>query len=98
MSQEKVIVLNIKKGGSGQMLYDEDLDLAKVGRTAIVRASTVEPDSDGKWFVDFAPIGINLKLGPFDKRSEALAAEHTWLDENHIRPGKVVQGADPLDC
>lgn len=83
---DKTITLNIAPGGVGKMLYDEDLDLTKLGQVEISRASNVEPTADGKWEVDFAPIGVDLKLGPFAKRSEALAAEHAWLDENHIRP------------
>lgn len=88
MPGDKVIVLNIAKGGAGKMLYDEDLDLAAAGQIEISRASHVEPTADGQWSVDFLPIGVNLQLGPFKLRSEALAAEHKWLDDNYIRPWK----------
>ena len=40
------------------------------------------PDADdNSWIVDFSPIGLNLILGPYETREEALAAEHNRLQE-----------------
>lgn len=36
-----------------------------------------------KWWADLLPIGGPV-LGPFDKRSQALAAEVDWIMENFI--------------
>jgi hypothetical protein len=48
----------------------------------IKRASHVEPREDG-WYADLSPVG-GPELGPFDLRSDALAEEVKWLEENHI--------------
>lgn len=65
--------------GRVRCVYDEVIPLASLGRLAIRRASHVEPDSSGRWFADLAPVGGPM-LGPFPRRSDALAAERTWLD------------------
>jgi hypothetical protein len=44
----------------------------------ILRASYVEPNATGRWAADLDPVGGPV-LGPFDHRSEALAAEQAWL-------------------
>ena len=59
-------------------LYDETIALAELGRVAITRASHVEPDADGSWWADLAPVG-GPRLGPYARRSDALAAERNWL-------------------
>ncbi|MCA9270966.1 MAG: hypothetical protein KDA41_20940 [Planctomycetales bacterium] len=64
-------------------IYDDAVDLARLGRVRIERASHVEPNALGRWLADLAPVGGPL-LGPFDKRADALAAEHEWLVENWL--------------
>jgi hypothetical protein len=66
---------------SGRVLavYDEAIDLAALGRPVITRASRVEPDGRGRWHADLSPVDGPV-LGPYDRRSEALAAERTWLE------------------
>ena len=64
--------------GLVRTIYDEALDLAALGRPVITRASHVEPDASGRWLADLSPVSGPL-LGPFDRRSEALAAERDWL-------------------
>ena len=64
-------------------IYDETIDLAVLGPLQIQRASHVEPDEHGQWYVDLAPIG-GPKLGPFPQRSEALDAEFLWLELNWL--------------
>jgi len=66
-------------------LYGEEIPLASLGRLAIRRASTVEPDAEGDWQAGLAPVGGPI-LGPFRRRSEALAAEMQWLN-THLMPG-----------
>jgi hypothetical protein len=56
------------------------IDLALLGSLSIRRASYVEPDDNGQWWADLAPIG-GPKLGPFARQSEALDAEAVWLDK-----------------
>ena len=67
--------------GIMQMLYSETFDPDTFGPTNIRRASHVEPDPYGKWFADLSPVN-GPKLGPFAKRSEALAAEIDWINHN----------------
>jgi hypothetical protein len=70
--------LVIKPSGKILAIYDEAIDLAALGTPVISRASHVEPDDKGHWIADLEPVG-GPRLAPFSRRSEALAAEHTWL-------------------
>jgi hypothetical protein len=67
--------------GQLHCLYAEAIDLAALGSVGIRRASHVEPDVDGRWWADLAPVG-GPKLGPFDRRSGALRAESDWLEQH----------------
>jgi len=73
----------ISPGGHLRHIYNDNLDLADIGRTTISRASHVEPDADGQWIVDLAPVNGPM-LGPFVKRAEALGAEIAWLEVNGL--------------
>lgn len=70
--------LYISADGTCQSVYDELVDLRLLGPTEIRRASHVEPTLDGQWIADMRPLAGPL-LGPFPKRSQALAAEVAWL-------------------
>jgi hypothetical protein len=61
-------------------IYTETIELAKLGLTEIARASYVEPCGRG-WTADMSPVAGPI-LGPFVKRSEALAAEEDWIERN----------------
>ena len=79
--------LVVDPSGVVRLVYADGLDLAALGRPVIARASHVEPDADGRWTADLAPVGGPV-LGPFDRRGEALAAEAAWLDAHWLtRPG-----------
>jgi hypothetical protein len=69
----------ITLGGAVRAVYSEAIDLAALGSPTISRASHVEPDQQGRWWADLSPVG-GPNLGPFDHRSEALAAEQAWLE------------------
>jgi len=71
----------IKPGGRLHCVYDETVDLQVFGRLRIRRGSHVEADEGGRWHADLSPVQGPV-LGPFDRRSDALAAEREWL-ENH---------------
>jgi hypothetical protein len=70
--------LVVDAGGSVRCIYDEALDLRKLGKLQITRASHVEPDAEGFWWADMGPVDRPV-LGPFRSRSEALGAERWWL-------------------
>ena len=47
----------VTPGGEVRCLYDELIDLNALGRPTIIRASHVEPDPEGRWWADLAPVG-----------------------------------------
>ena len=69
--------------GQVRAVYAEAIDLATLGRQSLARASQVEPDADGRWHADLRPV-LGPVLGPFDHRSEALAAEVAWLETHWL--------------
>ncbi len=75
------MVVVIDPTGLVTTLYTEVLNLAALGAQNIVRASQVEPDADGQWF---AEIIDGPRLGPFARRSDALAAEVAWLTVHRL--------------
>ena len=69
--------------GEIRCLYDEAISLAELGPPSISRASHVEPDAEGQWWADLSPVE-GPHLGPFPFRTEALGAEHDWLETNWL--------------
>lgn len=59
-------------------MYSDDFDYRELGEPEIRRASHVEPDENGRWIADLALVQ-GPKLGPFEKRSDALDAEKKYL-------------------
>jgi hypothetical protein len=64
-------------------VYEEAIDLHQLGPPRIQRASHVEPSLDGRWLADLSPVKGPI-LGPFDFRTQALAAERQWLDAHWL--------------
>ena len=71
--------LVVTPDGAVRCIYSEQIDLSELGRPVIARGSHVEPDAKGRWFADLDPVG-GPTLGPFARRSDALAAETSWLE------------------
>ncbi|MEI8373289.1 MAG: hypothetical protein WCJ35_10710 [Planctomycetota bacterium] len=69
--------------GTARCIYTEDIDLSVISSPVISRASHVEPDQQGRWLADMSPLS-GPTLGPFLNRSEALVAEHDWLETNWL--------------
>lgn len=84
MSETSPIELVVLPDGTIRSIYDERLDLKSAGRISIARASHVEPSPSGDWLADLSPVDGPKTLGPFDKRSKALAAEVAWLQKNWL--------------
>ena len=80
---KQLVELVIDPAGTATCLYTEDLDLAQLGEVRVRRASHCEPDEYGQWWADLAPVA-GPKLGPFTKRSEALAAKVAWLRQHWL--------------
>ena len=77
--------LIVSPDGTIRAVYAEAIDLGVLGHLVISRASHVEPDDSGCWLADLRPIGGPV-LGPFERRSEALAAEIAWLEAHWLTP------------
>ena len=78
------IVIDVK--GTARCVYGETIDLAAIGPVEVRRASHVEFDAaGGAWWSDLSPVG-GPRLGPYSRRSEALAAEVAWLAEHWLMP------------
>ncbi len=76
------MILSIAPDGTTTAVYTEAIPLSELGRQSISRhVSHVEPDADGQWFADLAPVQ-GPKLGPFRLRSECVAAEVAWIERN----------------
>jgi hypothetical protein len=75
--------LVVTPSGDVRTIYIEAIPLSSLGRLTISRGSHVEPTADGKWVADLAPVD-GPTLGPFARRSEALAAEVAWLEANWL--------------
>jgi len=72
--------------GSVRCLYAEAIDLSTLGPQQIQRASHVEPTPNGRWLADLSPVR-GPRLGPYDTRSQALAAETSWLEQHWLAAG-----------
>jgi hypothetical protein len=80
------IELLVQKDGTIKFSYHDLMDLSGLGPQQIRRASHVEPDEQGRWWVDLSPV-TGPRLGPFDRRSDALASEVAWLECHVIDRG-----------
>ena len=76
--------------GTIRCLYGEEINLSSLGGMTIVRGSHVEPDENGQWLADMSPVSGPI-LGPFHRRSQALAAEARWLETNRLVPARFEQ-------
>jgi hypothetical protein len=90
------MMLIVAPSGSIRAIYSEDFDYLALGHPMIRRASHVEPDECGVWHADLGPVGGPV-LGPFHHRSQALAAEISWLESHALPvPTPLAQGC-PVD-
>jgi hypothetical protein len=78
MAEQTVAEILVDPCGDARSVYSDQFDYAALGTVQIRRASVCEPDEQGRWWADLAPVN-GPKLGPFDKRSAALEAELKWL-------------------
>ena len=77
--------IKVDKKGNLSFVYNDDLiKLFNIGKAKTKRASNVEPTKDNKWIVDFKPLKINKKLGPFKTRKEALEKEHIFIEKYRL--------------
>ncbi len=84
--------LIVEVNGQIRGIYAEAIALDALGSPRITRASHVEPDAQGRWLADLAPVGGPV-LGPFERRSDALDGEVAWLENNWLVDPGHVEGA-----
>lgn len=77
------VELIVALDGTVRGIYDERFGLGPLGTQSIRRGSHVEPTPQGQWTADLSPCG-GPTLGPFPCRSEALAAEVSWLKSHWL--------------
>ena len=75
--------LIIDNHGNARCIYDEAIPLHQLGRIKIRRGSHVDPIAGGMWIADMKPVDGPV-LGPFNMRSQALAAERRWLEKHWL--------------
>ena len=75
--------LVVAPDGGVRTVYSESLDVRCLGELSIRRGSHVEPNDTGQWAADLSPVGGPV-LGPFEQRSQALAAEIEWLQTHWL--------------
>ena len=75
--------LVIGRDGTVRGIYGEVIDLAALGPLDINVPAMWSPMRQGRWMADLSPVGGPV-LGPFDRRSDALAAEVYWLETNWL--------------
>lgn len=73
----------IQPDGDARCVYDETIFVAAIGKVVISRGSHVEPNAEGEWHADLSPVG-GPQLGPYSRRSAALAAERDWLEQHWL--------------
>ena len=76
-------------------LYTEQIELSALGTLTVRRGSHVEPDGQGQWWADLSP-AQGPTLGPFAKRSEALAAELYALEGHRAVGGLRASIYNPM--
>lgn len=83
------MVIDIDDAGKVRMVYADSMrSILDEGMPSLIRASHVEMNADFRWEADLSPVGGPV-LGPFDFRSDAIAAEVNWLESNILGVVKV---------
>ena len=77
------MILSIDRAGGVRAIYTDGFNWQTLGRPTIQRASQVEPDQLGLWWVDLS-LSSGPKIGPFARRADAIAAEVAWLEKNRL--------------
>jgi hypothetical protein len=75
--------LVVSNSGQVRCIYSDSIPLSHLGKLSITRASHVESNSVGQWMADLSPVDGPL-LGPFEFRTDALAAEVDWLRKHWL--------------
>lgn len=77
------MIISIDLNGGIRAIYSDGFNWQALGRPMIQRASEVEPDHLGLWYADLT-LSDGPKIGPFARRTDAIAAEVRWLERNRL--------------
>ena len=77
------MIISIDQAGGVKAIYSDGFNWQALGKTLIQRASQVEPDHLGLWYADLS-LSDGPKIGPFVRRTDAIAAEVAWLERNRL--------------
>ena len=77
------MILTIDTKGDIRGIYTDDYPWHELGKPLVQRASHVEPDDLGLWWVDLS-LSDGPKIGPFARRAAAIAAEIDWLEKHRL--------------
>ena len=77
------MIISIDLNGGIRAVYSDGFNWQALGKPLIQRASQVEPDHLGLWWADLAVSG-GLRIGPFARRTDAIAAEVAWLERTRL--------------
>jgi hypothetical protein len=77
------MIISIDRNGGVRAIYSDGFNWQALGKPLIQRASQVEPDQLGLWYVDLT-LSNGPKIGPFARRADAIAAEIAWLEKNRL--------------
>ncbi|RLS26221.1 MAG: hypothetical protein DWH74_00035 [Planctomycetota bacterium] len=77
------MIISIDRNGGIRAIYSDGFNWQALGKPLIQRASQVEPDHLGLWWADLAVSG-GPRIGPFARRTDAIAAEVAWLERNRL--------------
>jgi len=78
------MILTITPSGETRCVYTEALELDQLGSPSITaHISHVDPDENGQWWADLSPVN-GPTLGPFARKSEAIRAEVSWIEEHAL--------------
>lgn len=86
MSSEREAHWVVEPDGCVRGIYTELISPHALGKLSIERASHVEPDNQGKWWIDLSPVE-GPTLGPFDSRLSAIRYEVDWLIQHWLPHG-----------
>ena len=77
------MILSIDTQGQVRGIYTDGFPWRELGKPLVQRASLVEPDLLGLWWADLS-LSNGPKIGPFARRTDAIAAEIAWLEKHRL--------------
>ncbi len=77
------MILSISPQGEIRGIYTDAFPWQVLGKALVQRASNVEPDHLGLWWADLS-LSNGPRLGPFARRTDAIAAEIAWLEKHRL--------------